>query len=131
MINPANNRSCIDINECEMWDECDQICVNTINSYKCQCNSNYTLLPNGYCRSLTSNEAKVIFSTGSKLYETDLNGQNMKLIFNQNNYDITSFDYNYNKKFFFLTDELNNKVLIFKKNYSLFCLIFAFILHFI
>lgn len=110
MLSPADNRTCIDINECEMWDECDQKCVNTVNSYSCQCNGNYTLFPDGYCRSSTSDQARVMFSIGTKIYETDQNGQNVKVVFNHDDLDITNFDYNYANKIFYLTDEKNNKV---------------------
>ena len=131
MINPADNRTCIDINECEMWDECDQICVNTNNSYMCQCNANYTLLTNGHCQHSTStlnvfkslemnklnffncagNSAKIMFSIGSKIYETNQQGQNLRLIFDHNDLDITSFDYNYATNTFYMADEKNNKVI--------------------
>jgi hypothetical protein len=111
MLNPDNNRTCIDINECDMWDECDQQCLNTNGSYTCQCNANYTLLANGYCKGLTSQEARVMFSIGSKVYETDQNGQNVRLIFNNDDLVISSFDYNFAKKTFYLTDEKSNKVI--------------------
>jgi hypothetical protein len=37
-----------------MWDECDQICNNLINSYSCECKANYSLMQNGHCKHLTS-----------------------------------------------------------------------------
>lgn len=84
MINSTNNRSCIgksflfalnnyiiflcnllkydkDVNECEMWDECDQICINTNLSYSCNCSSNFTLSSGGQCRHQTS-QRTVFFS---------------------------------------------------------------------
>ncbi len=39
-----------------MWDECDQTCTNLVNSYSCQCNANYTLLPGGHCKHATSKD---------------------------------------------------------------------------
>lgn len=94
-----------------MWDECDQQCLNTNGSYTCQCNANYTLLADGYCQSRNSQEARVIFSIGSKIYETDQNGQNVRLIFNNDDMDVSNFDYNFAKKIFYLTDEKSNKVI--------------------
>ncbi|XP_036362858.1 uncharacterized protein LOC115216258 [Octopus sinensis] len=35
--------SCTDINECERQNMCEQICINTQGSYKCQCEKGYTL----------------------------------------------------------------------------------------
>ncbi|CAF0941452.1 unnamed protein product, partial [Brachionus calyciflorus] len=110
MINPANNRTCIDVDECEMWDECDQLCINRNNSYSCQCKTNYTLQPNGHCKHQTSDTAKIIFSIGSKIFETDQNAQNFRTILNNNDVDISSFDYNYEKNLFYLADDKNNKI---------------------
>ena len=74
MLDPANNRTCIgikffinifiiivflhffqDINECEMWDECDQSCSNINGSYSCSCRANFTLEEMGHCKHQTSN----------------------------------------------------------------------------
>ena len=93
-----------------MWDECDQNCVNTNNSYTCSCKANYTLIGDGHCQHSTSYLAKVLFSIGSKIYETDKNGQNFRVIFDHNDFDISNFDYNYQTKSFYLTDEKTNKV---------------------
>ncbi len=41
-----------------MWDECDQLCTNLVNSYSCDCKNNYTLMPNGHCKHITSNFSK-------------------------------------------------------------------------
>ena len=51
----------------------------------------------GHCQHATSDLAKVMFSIGSKIYETNKNGQNFKVIFDQNDFDISNFDY----KFYF------------------------------
>ena len=88
-INPANNRSCIgknenfslknfdfieilDVNECEIWDECDQDCQNTLDRklkifflannkflinksrYVCTCRANYTLEAGNRCKHINS-----------------------------------------------------------------------------
>ena len=36
-----------DIDECEEYGICSQICINTIGSYKCSCHQNYTLQLDG------------------------------------------------------------------------------------
>ncbi len=53
-----------------------------------------------------------MFSIGNKIYETNQNGQNLKLIFDHNDLDITSFEYNYLTNTFYLADEKNNKLKI-------------------
>ena len=43
----ADNKSCIDIDECKTGiAECNQICNNTIGSYKCDCHKGYELKEN-------------------------------------------------------------------------------------
>jgi fibulin 1/2 len=39
----TDQRSCLDIDECEISEPCSQLCVNTAGSYYCQCVSKYTL----------------------------------------------------------------------------------------
>ena len=41
-------RLCIDINECTGRTKCNQLCVNTIGSYKCTCRNGYTLDMDGH-----------------------------------------------------------------------------------
>ncbi|RNA36027.1 low-density lipo receptor-related 2 isoform X1, partial [Brachionus plicatilis] len=110
ILDKSNNRICVDVNECEMWDECDQICVNLNNSYSCQCKENYTLKPDGHCSHIQSDLAKIIFSIGSKIFETNQQSQNFHQILNNDDLMISSFDYNYEKKLFYLADDKNNKI---------------------
>jgi hypothetical protein len=44
----------LEYDECEMWDECDQLCKNTNGSYMCECKANYTLVDRSYCKHDTS-----------------------------------------------------------------------------
>ncbi|KAH9509838.1 hypothetical protein Btru_045374 [Bulinus truncatus] len=51
------NNICLDIDECNSTSLCDQICINTEGSYKCQCNEGYTISTRDYrtCSSLQCN----------------------------------------------------------------------------
>lgn len=117
-----------------MWDECDQICTNSNNSYSCQCKSNYTLTNGGHCKHITSSfiefkvnkavlnylskigdTAKVIFSTGNKIFETNQRAENLRVLYENNNAEINSIDYNFELSAFYMADDKNNKV---KQNYS-------------
>lgn len=93
-----------------MWDECDHICVNTNSSYTCQCRANYTLEGNGHCKHVSSDSAKILFSLGSKIFETNQQGQNLRTIMDNDNLDINSFDYNFATNTFYLADYKNNRV---------------------
>ncbi|KAM8908143.1 EGF-containing fibulin-like extracellular matrix protein 2a isoform 2-T3 [Spinachia spinachia] len=44
----GNNRSCIDVNECEMGAPCSQKCSNTYGTFLCRCDLGYELGPDGF-----------------------------------------------------------------------------------
>lgn len=43
----SNNRSCIDVNECEMGAPCQQRCINAYGSFLCRCEQGYELHQDG------------------------------------------------------------------------------------
>lgn len=51
-----------------------------------------------------------MFSVGSKLYETNQNGQ-LRTVLENDIYEITSFDYNFVTNTFYFADEKSNKVI--------------------
>ena len=57
-INPVDKRTCIDLNECNDWGYCDQVCINTEGSYKCSCAPGYSLVPPRHCK---ANNSKLFF----------------------------------------------------------------------
>uniref|UniRef100_A0A8C7KMX0 EGF containing fibulin extracellular matrix protein 2b n=1 Tax=Oncorhynchus kisutch TaxID=8019 RepID=A0A8C7KMX0_ONCKI len=44
----GNNRSCVDVNECEMGAPCQQKCYNTYGTFLCRCEPGYELGPDGH-----------------------------------------------------------------------------------
>ncbi|XP_026051083.1 EGF-containing fibulin-like extracellular matrix protein 2 [Carassius auratus] len=44
----GNNRSCVDVNECEMGAPCQQRCYNSYGTFLCRCVQGYDLGPDGY-----------------------------------------------------------------------------------
>lgn len=44
----GNNRSCVDVNECDMGAPCQQRCYNTYGTFICRCNQGYELDRDGY-----------------------------------------------------------------------------------
>lgn len=44
----GNNRSCIDVNECDMGAPCSQRCYNTYGTFLCRCDQGYELGPDGF-----------------------------------------------------------------------------------
>ncbi|XP_048885873.1 EGF-containing fibulin-like extracellular matrix protein 2a [Brienomyrus brachyistius] len=43
----GNNRSCVDVNECEMGAPCQQRCYNTYGTFLCRCQQGYELASDG------------------------------------------------------------------------------------
>ncbi|GAA6105647.1 EGF-containing fibulin-like extracellular matrix protein 2 [Tachysurus ichikawai] len=43
-----NNRSCVDVNECEMGAPCQQRCYNTYGTFLCRCEQGYDLNSDGF-----------------------------------------------------------------------------------
>ena len=54
--------------------------------------------------------AKIIFSIGNKIFETNKNGENLRTLYESFDQDITSFDYNAKTNKFYFADDKNNKV---------------------
>ncbi|XP_055035990.1 EGF-containing fibulin-like extracellular matrix protein 2b [Misgurnus anguillicaudatus] len=44
----GNNRSCVDVNECEMGAPCQQRCYNTYGTFLCRCDQGYDLGSDGF-----------------------------------------------------------------------------------
>lgn len=59
------------------------------------------------------NQARVLFSVGNKIYETNLDGNNLRLVIDNKDFRISSFDFNFAKNTFYFTDEKNSKVYIY------------------
>lgn len=59
-INPKDQKSCIDFDECREWEYCDQFCTNTPGSYQCHCGSGYKLNDNRHCKAENSNYHSIL-----------------------------------------------------------------------
>ncbi|CAF1581398.1 unnamed protein product, partial [Rotaria sordida] len=109
-INPTNNRSCIDVNECEIWDECDQDCQNTVGSYVCTCRVNYTLEAGNRCKHINSDDMKMFVAIANKIYEID-RLRNARIIYTgSENMTIYAVDYHYRNRLLYFTDPYTHKI---------------------
>ncbi|XP_050452085.1 vitellogenin receptor isoform X1 [Cataglyphis hispanica] len=61
------DRSCIDIDECQIYGKCDQGCVNTAGSYKCTCEVGYILQDDMKTCKADGGEATLLFSTKTEI----------------------------------------------------------------
>ncbi|XP_013784840.1 very low-density lipoprotein receptor-like [Limulus polyphemus] len=69
----VDNKTCKDINECEILGFCSQGCVNTKGSYKCDCMKGYSLEPNNHHRCRASEgQAELLFSNRKDIRKIDI-----------------------------------------------------------
>ena len=47
---PDDSGQCVDFNECDVFGQCSQICVNTSGSYNCSCYKGYEMRADGSCK---------------------------------------------------------------------------------
>lgn len=52
--------SLLDVNECEEYGVCDQLCLNSYGTYTCACDLNYQLVDNHTCK-INGNIVYIIF----------------------------------------------------------------------
>ncbi|XP_053978841.1 vitellogenin receptor isoform X2 [Hylaeus volcanicus] len=71
----SNNRTCSDVNECEIYGICDQECVNSAGSYTCSCHSDYTLNDDRKTCKAEGGEATMVFSIKSEIRGFYLNSK--------------------------------------------------------
>ncbi|KAG1681886.1 Very low-density lipoprotein receptor [Nymphon striatum] len=70
-----NGYICDDLNECEEWGHCSQLCVNTKGSFKCSCRPTFRLEPDGKrCRSEDSSEVMLLFAVKNEIRQTTRDG---------------------------------------------------------
>ncbi|KAG1681877.1 putative vitellogenin receptor [Nymphon striatum] len=63
------------LNECEEWGHCSQLCVNTKGSFKCSCRPTFRLEPDGKrCRSEDSSEVMLLFAVKNEIRQTTRDG---------------------------------------------------------
>ncbi|KAL3854471.1 hypothetical protein ACJMK2_013739, partial [Sinanodonta woodiana] len=75
-LNPSDNKTCIDYDECESWKFCDQKCENSEGSYRCSCQSGYVLEGRHTCRAVNKTKMQLIVGTESNIIQMDADGSN-------------------------------------------------------
>lgn len=61
---------------------------------------------------MKGDSAKVFFSSGGKIFETNQKGENLRILLDNSNFDISSIDYNFETNVIYMADDRNNKVII-------------------
>ncbi|KAK3804178.1 hypothetical protein RRG08_023541 [Elysia crispata] len=79
-INPADNRTCEDFNECSSWGFCDQICENSPGSFHCSCHEGYALDPTNVCRAHNSEDMELIISSSMEILVLTSDGKRARKV---------------------------------------------------
>ncbi|OTF77483.1 hypothetical protein BLA29_012531, partial [Euroglyphus maynei] len=101
-INPKDQKSCIDFNECNEWEYCDQFCTNTPGSYQCHCGNGYILDENHHCKAENSSDMQIMFVHHSSIYRMDFSGNSLEIITNAT--AASGLDYHFAKNILFWSD---------------------------
>lgn len=104
----ADNRTCIDKNECNEWGFCDQICTNTEGSYVCSCANGYTLRDNSKCVAGNASEMLIYFAYDKNVYKMNPRGEEVKIVANTTG--ASGLDFHYEKNVLFWSDIKTRKV---------------------
>jgi len=104
-----DSRSCIDRNECEEWNFCDQKCENTNGGFNCQCVEGYELKDRTFCKAkLSYPKMKIFFTHTDTIYSMDNLGHSKKAIANATS--ASGLDFHYKRNLLFFTDTDKRKV---------------------
>ncbi|XP_035895100.1 very low-density lipoprotein receptor isoform X2 [Anopheles stephensi] len=79
----ADNRTCVDIDECEEPGSCSQNCINEIGTFKCECMDNYLRDPRDHTRcKATEGHASLLFARRHDIRKISLDHREMTSIVN-------------------------------------------------
>lgn len=102
----GDGKSCLDIDECKLYDPCAQKCENSIGSYRCSCFPDYMLKSDkASCKSVTGH-AQIIYSSMNVIYDIELTS--LGVLWSSNGSRIAGIDVNMRKKLLYFTVEDSN-----------------------
>ncbi|KAG8180027.1 hypothetical protein JTE90_026630 [Oedothorax gibbosus] len=91
----ADNRTCEDINECEIPGSCSQLCTNTKGGHKCECLDGYMLEPNNNRRcKAKEGHTVILFTNRQDIRKIDIETQEYVSVVS-NLRSSVALDYNY------------------------------------
>ncbi|XP_020715459.1 putative vitellogenin receptor isoform X2 [Ceratitis capitata] len=101
----TDQRTCVDVNECEDSEPCAQLCENTLGSYRCKCYPDFMLRPDKTtCKSIES-KSTLMFSTHNEVRSMMEQPITLRVAWAVNDSKIAGFDLNvHNRMAYFTTD---------------------------
>lgn len=104
----ADNRTCVDRNECTEWGHCDQLCTNTEGGYICSCATGYNLLERSKCVAPNASDMIIYFAWEKTVYKMNSRGEGVKIVANTTG--ASGLDFHYDKNLLFWSDIKTRKV---------------------
>ncbi|XP_067614233.1 very low-density lipoprotein receptor isoform X3 [Eurosta solidaginis] len=99
-----NNKTCVDINECENPAACSQICINEVGGYKCECEAGYMRDPRNHTRcKATEGHASLLLARRHDIRKIALDHMEMTSIVN-NTKSATALDFVFRTGMIFWSD---------------------------
>ncbi|EEB15646.1 Very low-density lipoprotein receptor precursor, putative [Pediculus humanus corporis] len=105
-----DNKTCTDIDECEIPGTCSQICINEIGGFKCQCVQGYLRDPRNYtkCKAVEGH-ASLLFARKHDIRKISLDHHEMTAIVN-NTKSATALDFVFRTGMIFWSDVSEQKI---------------------
>ncbi|KAJ0178036.1 hypothetical protein K1T71_005859 [Dendrolimus kikuchii] len=104
----ADNRTCVDRNECKEWGYCHQLCVNTPGSYKCACAPGYSLVEGKRCMAGAAAAPSLVLAHAGAVLRMDLHGRAPHHLANAT--AAAGLDYHYRRNLLFWSDLKTRKI---------------------
>ncbi|XP_037294723.1 LOW QUALITY PROTEIN: low-density lipoprotein receptor-related protein 2 [Manduca sexta] len=104
----ADNRTCVDRDECKEWGFCHQLCVNTAGSYRCACAPGYSLVEGRRCVGGAASGAALVLAHAGAVLHMDLHGRAPVSLANAT--AAAGLDYHYRRNLLFWSDLKTRKI---------------------
>ena len=106
----VDNKTCVDIDECEEAGSCSQKCTNEIGTFKCECGAGYLRDPRDHTRcKAIEGHASLLFARRHDIRKISLDHREMTSIVNETK-SATALDFVFRTGMIFWSDVSEQKI---------------------